>query len=206
MIGIVDYGMGNVRSVVNALAWIGEDAEVTSDPARLDAADRLILPGVGAFGDAMDHLREGDLIPVLERQVKEKGKPLLAICLGLQLLAKSSTEHGRHEGLGWLDADVVRFDTNGRGLKIPHMGWNEAPPAREHALFAGLRRDQFVFYFVHSFHIVCRDERDVAASCTYGKPFAAAVARGNVFATQFHPEKSQDSGLQILTNFASWKP
>jgi imidazole glycerol-phosphate synthase subunit HisH len=206
MIAIVDYGMGNVRSVMNALAWIGEDAEVTSDARKLDDADRLILPGVGAFGDAIDNLRRRELVEALERQVKEKGKPFLAICLGLQLLARSSTEHGAHEGLGWLDADVVRFDLGETALKIPHMGWNDVAPDQEHALFKGLRREQFVFYFVHSFHIVCRDTADVAATCTYGRPFTAAVGRGNVFATQFHPEKSQDSGLQILTNFASWKP
>jgi len=206
MIAIVDYGMGNVRSVMNALAWIGEDAEVTDDPRALDDADRLILPGVGAFGDAMENLRRRGLVEALHRQVQEKGKPFLAVCLGLQLLAKTSTEHGAHEGLGWLDADVVRFDVGDRALKIPHMGWNDVAPDQEHALFTGLRRDQFVFYFVHSFHIVCRNAGDVAATCTYGRPFTAAVGRDNVFATQFHPEKSQDSGIQILTNFASWKP
>jgi glutamine amidotransferase len=206
MIGVVDYGMGNVRSVLNALEWIGEEGVVTSDPRKLDEASRLILPGVGAFGDAMANLHARGLPEILRRQVLEKGKPLLAICLGQQLLARSSTEHGWHAGLGWLDAEVMRFELGGTGLKVPHIGWNEATPRLEHPLFAGIKDDQFVFYFVHSYHMVCHDPGDVAARCCYGQTFAAAVARGNVFATQFHPEKSQDSGIQLLKNFAAWEP
>jgi glutamine amidotransferase len=198
--------MGNVRSVQNALEALGLEGVITSDPDMLETADRLILPGVGAFGDAMNNLRSRGLIDVLSRQVIEAKKPFLGICLGMQLLAKSSSEHGTHEGLGWFEAEVVRFKKSGNGFKVPHMGWNEVTPRQAHPLLDGLRKGQFVFYFVHSFHIVCSHPDDVAASCDYGYPFTAAIGRGNIFATQFHPEKSQDNGLQILRNFANWQP
>jgi glutamine amidotransferase len=198
--------MGNVRSVHNALDMLGIDAVVTADPDVIATAERLILPGVGAFGDAMGNLRTRGLVEVLSREVLEKKKPFLGVCLGMQLLARSSSEHGKHEGLGWFDADVVRFDLPHKGLKVPHMGWNDVATRKAHPLLRGLREDQFVFYFVHSFHVVCRDSDDVVADCEYGHPFAAAIARDNIFATQFHPEKSQDNGLQILRNFSEWAP
>ena len=198
--------MGNVRSVHNALDMLGVEAVVTADPDVIARAERLILPGVGAFGDAMANLRSRGLVDVLSREVLEKRKPFLGVCLGMQLLARSSSEHGTHEGLGWFDADVVRFDLPHNGLKVPHMGWNDVSARKPHPLMRGLREDQFVFYFVHSFHVVCRDATDVVADCEYGYPFAAAIARENIFATQFHPEKSQDNGLQILRNFAEWAP
>jgi glutamine amidotransferase len=206
MIAIVDYGMGNVRSVHNALEYIGEDAVVTADPRVIDDAERVILPGVGAFGDAMANLQARGLVDVLQRQVLEKGKPFLAICLGLQLLARNSTEHGTHDGLGWFDASVVRFNGHTRGLKVPHMGWNEVRREVDHPLVASLGEGQLVFYFVHSFHIVCHDPADVACTCEYGDRFTAAIRRDNIFATQFHPEKSQDNGLQVLAEFARWNP
>jgi glutamine amidotransferase len=198
--------MGNVRSVHNALDMLGIDAVVTADPGVIAGAERLILPGVGAFGDAMANLRSRGLVEVLSREVLEHKKPFLGVCLGMQLLARSSSEHGTHEGLAWFDADVVRFDLPHNGLKVPHMGWNDVSARKAHPLMRGLREDQFVFYFVHSFHVVCRDAKDVVADCEYGYPFAAAIARENIFATQFHPEKSQDNGLQILRNFAEWAP
>jgi glutamine amidotransferase len=206
MIAIVDYGMGNVRSVHNALEYIGEDTVVTADPRAIDHADRLILPGVGAFGDAMANLEARGLVDVLARQVLEKRKPFLGICLGMQLLAKSSTEHGMHAGLGWFDASVVRFNGDTRGLKVPHMGWNEIRRDVDHELVRTLREDELVFYFVHSFRMVCHDEADVACTCEYGERFTAAIWRDNIFATQFHPEKSQDNGNQVLTEFARWNP
>ncbi len=206
MIAIVDYGMGNVRSVHNALDFLGEDAVITADPDKISDASRLILPGVGAFGDAMANLESRGLVDVLRREVLDKGKPFLGICLGMQLLAKSSTEHGYCGGLGWFDAEVVRFDLSNSGLKVPHMGWNNIIPHVNHTLLANLRSDQFVFYFVHSYHVVCKDSKNAGASCQHGYPFTAAIYRDNLFATQFHPEKSQDNGLQILTNFAAWKP
>ena len=205
MIAIIDYGMGNVRSVHNALTYLGEEAVITADAKEIDEAERLILPGVGAFGDAMTNLEARGLPPVLRQQVFEKRKPFLGICLGLQLLAKCSPEHGNHRGLGWFDADVVRFDL-GNGFKVPHMGWNKIDPAVTHPMFANLKEREFDFYFVHSLHIVCRDAQNVAATCTYGESFTAAIFKDNVFATQFHPEKSQDNGLQLLKNFATWKP
>ena len=199
--------MGNVRSVRNALEALGEDAVITSDPSEIAGADRLVLPGVGGFGEAMENLRQRGLVEVLEREVLQVRKPFLGVCLGMELLAKASSEHGVHEGLGWFDAEVVRFEAPPRdGLKVPHMGWNDITPVKDHSLLHGLKPGQFVFYFVHSYYVVCRDSRDVAATCEYGPPFAAAIARDNMFATQFHPEKSQDSGLQILRNFAEWRP
>jgi len=206
MIAIIDYGMGNVRSVHNALTYLGQEAVITADANEIDKAERLILPGVGAFGDAMTNLEARELPHVLRQQVIEKGKPFLGICLGLQLLAKRSTEHGKHCGLGWFDADVMKFDLGGAGLKVPHMGWNRIHPAVEHSMFANLKEREFDFYFVHSLYIVCRDAQAVAATCTYGQSFTAAIFKDNVFATQFHPEKSQDNGLQLLKNFAAWKP
>jgi glutamine amidotransferase len=198
--------MGNVRSVHNALDVLGLDAVVTADAAVIARAERLILPGVGAFGDAMGSLKARGLVEVLSHQVLQEKKPFLGVCLGMQLLARSSAEHGAHEGLGWFDADVLRFDLPNDGLKVPHMGWNDVTPRKTHPLLRGLREDQFVFYFVHSFHVVCHDATDVVAVCEYGYDFAAAIARDNIFATQFHPEKSQDNGLQILRNFAEWAP
>ena len=205
MIAILDYGMGNVRSVSNALAYLGLESVVTSDPAEVRAADRLILPGVGAFGDAMRHLHESGLVELLQEQVIENSKPILGICLGMQLLAGVSHEHGLHNGLGWLDAEVVRFSGTA-GLKVPHMGWNMVHLHREHPLFAGLSVEHRDFYFVHSFHVVCRDDADVVGTTIYGTEITVAVARGNVAGVQFHPEKSQDNGLQLLTNFAAWTP
>jgi glutamine amidotransferase len=204
MIAIIDYGMGNVRSVYNALDYLGLDAVITADPKVINNASRLILPGVGAFGDAMRNLQSRALDEVLNQQVLQKGKPLLGICLGLQLMAKSSTEHGEHKGLGWFDAEVMRFDLREFQLKIPHMGWNKIEPEVQHPLLKNLKEDEFTFYFVHSYHVACREEGRVAASCWYGNSFTAAIYRDNIFATQFHPEKSQDNGIQILKNFANW--
>ncbi|HXI13966.1 MAG TPA: imidazole glycerol phosphate synthase subunit HisH [Thermoanaerobaculia bacterium] len=209
MIAIVDYGMGNVRSVLNAFDYLGHDAVISSDPAVIEDAERIVLPGVGAFGDAIANLRSRGLVEVLHEQVLVKKKPFLGICLGMQLLAKSSTEHGLHEGLGWLDAEVVRFGNgNGslNGLKIPHMGWNEIVPARDHPLLERLPAKQRSFYFVHSYHIICHDQTDSLASSEYGYKFTVAVHRENIFATQFHPEKSQDNGLQVLQNFVTGAP
>jgi glutamine amidotransferase len=207
MIALIDYGGGNVRSVANALAYLGLDAVVTAEDAVIAEAERIILPGVGAFGDVMAKLDARGLVEVLDREVREKGKPFLGVCLGLQLLAKSSTEHGLHAGLGYLDAHVERFDPTGlpSTLKIPHMGWNEVAPEVEHPLLAKLPAAA-AFYFVHSYHIVCDDPTQVAATSLHGYRFAAAVHHENIFATQFHPEKSQDNGLQVLENFSSWSP
>ena len=205
MIGIVDYGMGNVRSLYNALTWIGCEARVTCNPAELREAERLILPGVGAFGDAMTAIRARGLDSILDAEVRRGGKPMLGICLGMQLLARTSEEHGNHDGLGWIDATVERFKLP-PPAKVPHIGWNEIEFGDGEPLFRGLKPRERNFYFAHSFHMKCRDPRDVIADCAYGVRFTAAVRRGNIAATQFHPEKSQDNGVRVLRNFLEWKP
>ena len=206
MIAVVDYGMGNVRSICNAIEWCGQDALLTSDPRELDDATHLVLPGVGAFEDAMANLKSRRLDEILHRQVFDKKKPLLGICLGLQLLAKVSEEHGRHAGLGWFDAEVVRFRPDNEKLKVPHIGWNTITIRKKHPLFDNLKNDERSFYFVHSYHMSCRNAEDVIATCEYGIEFTAAVAQENIVATQFHPEKSQDNGMQVLENYLKWSP
>ncbi len=205
MIAIVDYGMGNVRSLRNAFEYLGEDVRVTSDAAELDAADRVVLPGVGAFGDAMVAIRERGLEPVLNRQALELKKPVLGICLGMQLFAKTSIEHGEHRGLGWIDADIRRLDVPAP-LKVPHVGWNDLHFSSTDWLFDGIRPGQANFYFVHSFHMVCHDATDRIATTDYGSDVTAVVRRGNLIAAQFHPEKSQDNGLKMLGNWVRWNP
>lgn len=206
MIAIVDYGMGNTKSVFNALSYLGEDAIITLDPHKIKDASHIILPGVGAFGNAMDNLKKRGLIDILNKQVIEKYKPFLGICLGLELLAKRSYEHGLHEGLGWVDGEVKKFILEGNTLKLPHMGWNDIIPKIKHPFFAKLGENCFTFYFVHSYHINCNDSKNIAATCEYGYEFPSVIIKENIIATQFHPEKSQDNGVQLLKNFVEWKP
>lgn len=211
MIAIVDYGMGNLRSVEKALLKLGHAAEVTADPSVIARAERVILPGVGAFGAAMANLSRAEAgSPPLSEAVREaiaSGKPFLGICLGMQLLLSESEElaprNRPHRGLDIVPGQVVRFDAAGDPeLKIPHMGWNRLSFPCRSPLFAGLEEGTSV-YFVHSFY--CRpDEPGVtAATCSHGTVFCAALAWENLFATQFHPEKSGAAGLRILANFAS---
>ncbi|HWW11230.1 MAG TPA: imidazole glycerol phosphate synthase subunit HisH [Brevundimonas sp.] len=199
-IAIIDYGMGNVRSLMNAFEYIGEDAVVTADFDELEEADRLVLPGVGAFGDAMAAIDAKQLRPVLNRLALEVKKPVLGVCLGMQLFAKRSLEHGVHEGLGWLDAEIRPMEI-APPAKVPHVGWNAVSFKPDEWLFKGLPSGESDYYFVHSFHMVCADPADVAGTCDHGGPFTAAVRRGNLVAAQFHPEKSQDNGLQLLQNW-----
>lgn len=205
-VAIIDYGRGNVRSVFNALDYIGVSATVTDDPAVIDGASHILLPGVGAFGDAIDALKARGLPEVLHRQAFDKGKPFLGVCVGMQVLASKSYEHGEHAGLGWLEAEVQRLDPGPECLKVPHMGWNNVSPTRDHPLFSGIKTDTLVFYFVHSFALSTQDADKVLATSDYGAPFTAALAWDNIITTQFHPEKSQDSGLEVLTNFTRWDP
>lgn len=202
MIAIIDYGMGNVRSLMNAFACIGEDAIVTRDLAELEEADRLVLPGVGAFGDAMAAIRANGLVEPLNRLALEVRKPVLGVCLGMQLFAASSREHGNHHGLGWLDAEVLPLDVE-PPAKVPHVGWNELSFDPADWLFKDIPARQTDFYFVHSFHMVCRDAGDRIATCYHGGEVTAVVRRDNLVAAQFHPEKSQDNGLQLLQNWMS---
>jgi len=204
-VAIIDYGRGNVRSVANAVEYCGADAVVTADPDVIDDASHILLPGVGAFGDAMAALHERGLPEVLHRQAFAKGKPFLGICLGMQVLADKGFEHGEHAGLGWIRGEVVRLNPGADSLKIPHMGWNDVQLAGDHPLFKGIPADRLTFYFVHSYHFRAAPE-NVLATSDYGARFTAAVTKDNIVATQFHPEKSQDSGIEMLENFVKWNP
>lgn len=198
MIAIIDYDAGNIKSVEKALQKLGQDVVVTRDAETILAADRVILPGVGAFGDAMANLRKYELDKVI-RQVVEKGTPFLGICLGLQLLFERSDETPGVEGLGILEGEICRIP-DGEGLKIPHMGWNSLQFQNEGRLFRGLPQGSYV-YFVHSYYLKAKDSSIVKATCEYGVSIHASVEKRNVFACQFHPEKSSDVGLKILQNF-----
>jgi glutamine amidotransferase len=200
LVAIVDYGMGNRRSVQKALEHVGARVAVTRDPRALAAADGLVLPGVGAFGAAMSALRELQLIAPLRAWAAE-GRPLLGICLGMQLLFERSSELGDTAGLGLLGGEVTRLDA--RGLRIPHIGWNEVRPLRETPLTAGLPERGAAFYHVHSYAVRPRDPADVVATTTYGETFATIVARSAVMGTQFHPEKSSAHGLRLLEAFCA---
>jgi glutamine amidotransferase len=204
MIAIVDYGMGNVRSLRNAFEYLGVDVMITSDIAEIESSDRIVLPGVGAFGDAINAIRERGLQDILTKQALEVKKPVLGICLGMQLFAQSSSEHGQHSGLGWLNAEVQRLDVQSP-LKVPHIGWNDLDFPPNDWLFKGLRPGHANFYFVHSYHMICHNYSDLIATTSYGGSVTAVVRSGNLVATQFHPEKSQDNGLKILNNWMAWK-
>ena len=200
MIAIIDYGMGNLRSVQKALEFLGQQAVITDDAAAIARADRVILPGVGAFRDAMQRLRDTGL----DRSVLETaaaGKPLLGICLGMQMMFEHSEENGFYDGLGLFPGTVTRFED--RGLKIPHMGWNTIETRACPLFDAG---KQPCVYFVHSYCMAEVSDEWTAATCTYGQTFTAAVCRGNVMATQFHPEKSGSEGLAMLRRFAEYAP
>jgi imidazole glycerol-phosphate synthase subunit HisH len=199
MIAIIDYGMGNLRSVQKALETLGHRAVITPDPDEVARASRVILPGVGAFGDAIAELRRSGMDQAFRDAVRA-GKPCLGICLGLQLLFDVSEEDGLHEGLGLLSGRVVRFRPH-PGLKIPHMGWNTLRVLRPAPILANLGRDPFV-YFVHSYHAAPARTEDVAAVADYPDPFPAVVWRDNLMACQFHPEKSQRVGLAMYADFA----
>jgi glutamine amidotransferase len=199
-IAIVDYNMGNLASVKNAFVKLGQETTVESDPERFKDYDKLILPGVGAFKDAMDHLRERDMIEALKAYA-ESGKHMFGICLGMQLLFESSQEFGDNEGLGLIKGHVEAFDISRfeEPLKVPHMGWNRMF-TKEHPLFNGLDEMHYL-YFVHSYHAVCDNEDDIIGRTEYGYQFTSSVARDNVLGIQPHPEKSHDNGLKILENF-----
>jgi glutamine amidotransferase len=204
---VVDYGMGNLHSVRHALVMAGaDDVVVTHDPAELAGASRIVLPGVGAFGECVKNLRASGLLETLENEVRKKGKPMLGICLGMQVLASSGEEMGEHEGLGWIPGRVKHLDVGDTGLRVPHVGWNEIVVADEvHPIFTRVRRGA-TFYFVHSYAFVPDAPSATMATCDYGGPFTCAVAKDTVVATQFHPEKSQQNGLAVLESFLEWKP
>jgi glutamine amidotransferase len=202
MICIVDYGMGNLGSIANMLKKAGADALVSSDAAIIEEAEKLILPGVGAFDNGMKNLAERDLVSLLNAQVLQRKKPILGLCLGMQLFTKSS-EEGRISGLGWIDAQTARFKFDGAnsGLKVPHMGWNTLDVCQPHPLLASVDADAR-FYFVHSYFVLCGDNRNVMARTHYGFDFASVISQGNIMGAQFHPEKSHKFGMAFLKNFA----
>lgn len=200
MIAIIDYQMGNLRSVQKAFERVGHEATITSDPRDIERADKVVLPGVGAFRDAAKELKRRDMWPLLQ-SIIDAGKPFLGICLGLQLLFDVSYEDGEHEGLGVLSGKVVRFDLP-NDFKVPHMGWNQIKGVHHAPIMKGID-DGTHFYFVHSYYVVPDDPEVVSLESTYHQPFCAMVWRNNLFATQFHPEKSQKQGLQLLQNFAA---
>jgi glutamine amidotransferase len=203
MVVIVDYGMGNLGSILNMLKKIGAAAKISGDPVDIMAADKLILPGVGAFDQGMTDLKERGLIALLNKRVLEEKCPILGICLGMQLLTTCS-EEGQLSGLGWIQAKTRRFRFDGAeaSLKIPHMGWNFVKPAYKSPFFDGF--DQLPrFYFVHSYHVCCENPEDILATSLYGYEFTSAVKRGNIIGTQFHPEKSHKYGMQFLRNFVN---
>ncbi len=204
VIGIVDYNMGNLASVINAFTKVGADATLESNPKKLEQYDKLILPGVGAFGDAMEHLKENGMDEAV-KNFAASGKPLLGICLGMQLLFDTSEEFAKDsngtQGLGLIPGKVVAFDENkfDHPLKVPHMGWNELFVQNDTAIFDGLAKD-FYLYFVHSYHAECEDKYAIGKT-HYGYEFVSAVQNGNIYGIQPHPEKSHDNGLKIIENF-----
>ena len=200
MIAIIDYQMGNLRSVQKAFHRVGTEAIITSDPSKIVQAEKVVLPGVGAFPDAMHELSRRHLVEAI-RDTINSGKPFLGICLGLQLLFDASHEGGQHEGLGILAGKVIRFELP-TGYKVPHMGWNQALIRRRAPILEGIAEGEH-FYFVHSYYVIPQDASVVAIETDYFQPFCSMIWRDNLYATQFHPEKSQTIGLKILENFSA---
>jgi glutamine amidotransferase len=198
VVAVIDYGMGNLRSVANAIEAAGADVRVTKQPEDVRDASHIVLPGVGAFGACVDGLHATGLVDVLDEAVRRRGTPFLGICLGMQLLADDSEEGGHVDGLGWIAGHVRRF-ADSPALRVPHMGWNDVEPAEGSPMFRGIRHP--TFFFVHSYFLPADGQPALAGRCEYGEPFAAALVRGNIWATQFHPEKSQQNGLRLLQNF-----
>ncbi|WIM10803.1 imidazole glycerol phosphate synthase subunit HisH [Enhydrobacter sp.] len=211
-VAIVDYGSGNLRSAAKAFERAAREAGaddrvlVTSSPREVADADRIVLPGVGAFADCRAGLYGvPGMVDTLNRQVVERGKPFLGICVGMQLMASRGVEYGVHAGLGWIAGDVVRIEPGASHLKIPHMGWNELLDLKPHPLLEGLCAHDHA-YFVHSFQLKTATPETLLAATDYGGPLTAVVGRDNLAGTQFHPEKSQATGLRLIANFLRWKP
>lgn len=200
MITIIDYGMGNLNSVANMINRLGGQAMRTSDPVLIAEAEKIILPGVGAFDQGMQNIRDGGWIDALNDAVLRRRVPLLGICLGMQLMCKSS-EEGKLPGMGWIDAEVKRFRLPAESaVKVPHMGWNAVAVVKPNPLISGDEGEQR-FYFVHSYHAVCKQSEDVLAIAQHGYDFPAAFGHGNIFGVQFHPEKSHRFGMALLKKF-----
>jgi len=214
-VAIIDYGSGNLRSAAKAFeraaaeAGVAATVAVTADPAAVAAADRVVLPGVGAFADCRRGLDAvAGMVEALEEAVTAKGRPFLGICVGMQLMATCGREYETTPGLGWIPGEVVRIEPTDPALKVPHMGWNTLSVRSPHPLIAGIPTGPAGLhaYFVHSYHLAAEDGRDVVATADYGGPITAMVARDNLAGTQFHPEKSQRLGLALIANFLRWTP
>jgi glutamine amidotransferase len=201
MLTVIDYGLGNLRSICAALERLEIEYRCTSDKAQIREATGLILPGVGAFPDGMKNLQQLDLLDSLNELVLEKARPILGICLGFQLMASEGEEFGCSSGLGWVRARVVRLRQPEQSIRIPHVGWNDCTRVNESPIFSGIP-EQTLFYFTHSYHMECEDEGDISAFSNHGQKFIASIRKGNIFGTQFHPEKSQLQGLMMLRNFS----
>jgi glutamine amidotransferase len=198
MIAILDYGIGNLKSIHNMFKKVRVESVITSDIELINRADKYILPGVGSFDHGITSLRKAGFFEALTKEVLENHKPILGICLGMQLLTNSS-EEGKEKGLGWIDASTVKFDLEDKSLSIPHMGWNKIYPANTNDIFKNFKDNRF--YFVHSYHVVCNDVNKSLATCVYGKSFTCSINKNNIYGVQFHPEKSHKFGMQLLKNF-----
>ena len=212
IVAIVDYGSGNLRSAAKAFeravreTGSRQQIRVAADPAVVAAADRIVLPGVGAFADCRRGLHSlSGMVEALTDAVIRRGRPFLGICVGTQLMATRGLEHGVHQGLDWIQGDVVRIEPADPALKVPHMGWNQLQIIQPHPLLAGIRQGDHA-YFVHSYHCVLADRARLFATVDYGGEITAAIGRDNMFGTQFHPEKSQATGLRLIGNFLNWRP
>lgn len=202
MIVVIDYDMGNLKSIANAFKALGLPVEISGEPEALARADGIVLPGVGAFGDGMKNLERRGLLPVLHDKVVRDKTPYLGVCLGMQFLAELGLEHGEHQGLGWIPGSCVRIQPKDPALKVPHMGWNDLNLTRPDSPLLREVADGTAFYFVHSYHFVPADPACVIATADHGGPLTAAVQQEHIFGVQFHPEKSQGAGLKLLRNFA----
>lgn len=204
MIGIVDYGMGNLHSVCSAFTYLGADIKVCHTSKDLDQVNKIVIPGVGAFKDCINSLENSKLIDALERNVIKQQKPTLGICLGMQIMATKGFEGGIHKGLGWFDAEIILLHPSDN-QRIPNIGWVEISYSKNNPIFKGLPQNPD-YYVVHSYYMKCNNENDIVATYDYGQTVTAAVMKNNIFASQFHPEKSQDFGLKLIDNFMNWNP
>lgn len=198
MIAILDYGIGNLKSIYNMFKKVGIDSIITSDIEEIKKADKYLLPGVGSFDHGINSLKKAPFFETLEKEVLQNKKPILGICLGMQLLTNSS-EEGKEKGLGWIDAQTIKFDLEDKSLSIPHMGWNKTNPTNTKNIYHNLEENRF--YFVHSYHVVCNDEKYILATANYGKKFTCSFYKDNIYGVQFHPEKSHKFGMQLFKNF-----
>lgn len=205
MIGIVDYGMGNLKSVFSAFDYLGADIKIIAHPEELAAVDKIILPGVGAFEKCKENLDKAGFTEALQEYVINKAKPTLGICVGMQLMAQKGFEAGAWDGLKWFDSEVIRLHPDNPAMKVPNIGWCETRIQTSFPLFKKLPEIS-VFYYVHSYYMKCNNAEDMMATYDFTHEVTAAIHKDNIAATQFHPEKSQDAGLQILENFINWKP